>query len=179
MKKEPQSNPDLIPSNLFNLKPYDGFLSLCKSSHNMLSQGRRKIARRNCILWRGRLQAAKRAAAELAQLRAPLPVGLVYDDDGTRVTDPDAEVRAAVADIFACSAAAGLAYGVGGGASPACSSTLERAYGGAWAGQLRWGAAYRPPGARRRRRTPPTPAPTSTAATSPARRSMLTGTSAP
>jgi integrase/recombinase XerC len=33
MKKEPQPNLDLIPSNLFNLKPYDGFLSLCKSSH--------------------------------------------------------------------------------------------------------------------------------------------------
>jgi hypothetical protein len=69
----------------------------------------------------GRLQAAKLAAAERGELRAPLPVGLVYDDDGMVVTDPDAEVRAAVADIFACFAAAGSAYG------------------GAWAGQLRWG----------------------------------------
>jgi len=56
----------------------------------------------------GRLQAAKRAAAERGELRAPLPVGLVYDADGMIVTDPDAEVRAAVADIFACFLAAGV-----------------------------------------------------------------------
>jgi hypothetical protein len=30
----------------------------------------------------GRLQEAKRAAAERGELRAPLPVGLVYDDEG-------------------------------------------------------------------------------------------------
>ncbi len=85
----------------------------------------------------GRLQAAKRAAAERGELRAPLPVGLVYDDDGMVVTDPDAEVRAAVADIFACFAAAGSAYGVV--AAFAGRKFPQRAYGGAWAGQLRWG----------------------------------------
>ena len=36
----------------------------------------------------GRLQAAKRAAAERGELRAPLPVGLVYDADGMVVTRP-------------------------------------------------------------------------------------------
>ena len=85
----------------------------------------------------GRLQAAKRAAAERGELRAPLPVGLVYDDDGMVVTDPDAEVRAAVADVFACFAAAGSAYGVV--AAFAGRKFPQRAYGGAWAGQLRWG----------------------------------------
>src|SRR5260221_219002 len=55
----------------------------------------------------GRLQAARRAAAERGELRAPLPVGLACDADGTVVTDPDAEVRAAVADIFASHTAAG------------------------------------------------------------------------
>jgi len=85
----------------------------------------------------GRLQAAKRTAAERGELRAPLPVGLAYDDDAIVVTDPDAEVRAAVADVFACFAAAGSAYGVV--AAFAGRKFPQRAYGGAWAGQLRWG----------------------------------------
>ena len=84
----------------------------------------------------GRLQAAKRAAAERGELRAPLPVGLVYDADGATVTDPDAEVQAAVADVFACFAAAGSAYGVV--AAFAGRKFPQRAYGGVWAGQLRW-----------------------------------------
>jgi DNA invertase Pin-like site-specific DNA recombinase len=85
----------------------------------------------------GRLQAAKLAAAGRGELRAPLPVGLVYDDEGEVVIDPDAEVHAAVADVFACFAAAGSAYGVV--AAFAGRKFPQRAYGGAWAGQLRWG----------------------------------------
>ena len=84
----------------------------------------------------GRLQAAKKAAAERGELRAPLPVGLVYDEDGATVLDPDAEVQAAVGDVFACFAAAGSAYGVV--AAFAGRKFPQRAYGGAWAGQLRW-----------------------------------------
>ena len=38
----------------------------------------------------GRLQGAKRAAAERGELRFPLPVGYVYDDEGATVMDPDA-----------------------------------------------------------------------------------------
>ena len=52
------------------------------------------------------------------------------------MTDPDAEVQAAVADIFACFLAAGSAYGVV--AAFAGRKFPQRAYGGAWAGQLRW-----------------------------------------
>jgi DNA invertase Pin-like site-specific DNA recombinase len=60
----------------------------------------------------GRLQRAKRAAAERGELRFPLPVGYVYDDEGTTVVDPDAEVQAAVADVFVAFRAGGSAYQV-------------------------------------------------------------------
>jgi DNA invertase Pin-like site-specific DNA recombinase len=84
-----------------------------------------------------RLQANKRAAAERGELRSPLPVGLVHDDAGDIVLDPDDEVQAAVRDVFSAFAACGSAYGV-------VDAFRERrfplrAYGGAWAGQLRWG----------------------------------------
>ena len=85
----------------------------------------------------GRLQGAKRAAAERGELRFPLPVGYVYDDEGRTVVDADAEVQAAVADVFAAFRAGGSAYQVvsafKGRRFP------QRAYGGVWAGQLRWG----------------------------------------
>lgn len=50
----------------------------------------------------GRLQGARRAAAARGELRFPLPVGYVRDDDGIIVLDPDEEVQAAIADVFAC-----------------------------------------------------------------------------
>ncbi len=85
----------------------------------------------------GRLHEAKRAAALRGELRTPLPVGYVHDEDGGVVIDPDAEVQAAVADVFGAFAACGSAYGVvaafNGRRFPL------RAYGGVWAGQLRWG----------------------------------------
>jgi DNA invertase Pin-like site-specific DNA recombinase len=84
-----------------------------------------------------RLHANKRAAAERGELRTPLPVGYVHDDAGEVVIDPDAEVQAAIADVFAAFTACGSAYGVV--AAFAGRRFPLRAYGGAWAGQLRWG----------------------------------------
>ncbi|MDJ0375847.1 recombinase family protein, partial [Streptomyces sp. H10-C2] len=60
----------------------------------------------------GRLHGARRAAAERGELRLPLPVGLVYDDEGLIILDPDEEVRAAVADVFALFDQHGSALGV-------------------------------------------------------------------
>ena len=48
-----------------------------------------------------RMNEAKRAAARRGELRVPLPVGLVYDDDDNVVIDPDEEVAAAISDVFA------------------------------------------------------------------------------
>jgi excisionase family DNA binding protein len=87
----------------------------------------------------GRLQGAKRAAAERGELRFPLPVGYVYDDDGQTVMDPDEEVRAAVADLFCAFEQTGSAYGVVGAFQDQGRLFPKRAYGGAWAGELRWG----------------------------------------
>jgi len=80
---------------------------------------------------------AKRAAARRGELRVPLPVGFVYDDDQNVVIDPDQEVAAAISDVFAAFAATGSAYGVAG--AFAGRRFPRRAYGGVWAGQLRWG----------------------------------------
>src|SRR5712691_5874596 len=84
-----------------------------------------------------RLQANKRAAAGRGELRTPLPAGLVHDDAGDVVIDPDAGVQAAIRDVFAAFAACGSAYGVV--AAFKDRRFPLRAYGGAWAGQLRWG----------------------------------------
>jgi DNA invertase Pin-like site-specific DNA recombinase len=84
-----------------------------------------------------RLQASKKAAAARGELRTPLPVGYVHDELGEVVIDPDAEVQAAVGDLFAAFAAAGSAYGVVAAFND--RRFPLRAYGGAWAGQLRWG----------------------------------------
>jgi DNA invertase Pin-like site-specific DNA recombinase len=84
-----------------------------------------------------RLAASKKAAAERGELRTPLPVGYVHDQAGEVVIDPDAEVQAAIGDLFAAFAACGSAYGVV--AAFTGRRFPLRAYGGAWAGQLRWG----------------------------------------
>jgi hypothetical protein len=80
---------------------------------------------------------AKRAAARRGELRVPLPVGLVRDDEDDVVIDPDEEVAAAISDVFAAFTATGLAYGVAGAFAGRRFPRL--AYGGVWAGHLRWG----------------------------------------
>src|SRR6266536_1575887 len=90
-----------------------------------------RLARSNADLAR-LLELARRG-----ELRVPLPVGFVHDDDGAVVIDPDQEVAAAVADVFAAFTATGSAYGVAG--AFAGRRFPRRAYGGAWAGQVRWG----------------------------------------
>jgi hypothetical protein len=87
----------------------------------------------------GRLHGAKLAAARRGELRHPLPVGLLYDPDGNIVKDPDEQVHGAVADLFAEFRRTGSALGVVQAFTKAGRLFPQRAWGGAWAGQLKWG----------------------------------------
>jgi DNA invertase Pin-like site-specific DNA recombinase len=87
----------------------------------------------------GRLHGAKLAAAHRGDLRHPLPVGLVYAADGSVVKDPDEQVHGAVADLFAEFHRTGSALGVVQAFAKASRLFPQRAWGGAWAGQIKWG----------------------------------------
>ena len=110
----------------------------------------------------GRLQGAKRAAADRGELRFPLPVGYVYDDDGDTVIDPDEEVPAAVAT---CSPRSRRRVGLPGGrrvrrAGGSRSAPTAGRGPGSCAG-----AGSPTPGCWASWPTRPTPAPTCSAAT--------------
>lgn len=115
----------------------DGIYDLASFNDRLLLGLKGTMSEAELHFLAGRLQGAKRAAAERGELRFPLPVGFVYDDEGATIIDPDAEVQAAVADVFA-------AFRTGGSAYQVVAAFKERrfplrAYGGVWAGQLRWG----------------------------------------
>lgn len=115
----------------------DGVYDLANFNDRLLLGLKNQMSEAELHFLAGRLQGAKRAAAERGELRFPLPVGLVYDDDGHTVVDPDGEVQAAVADVFGAFRAGGSAYQVV--AAFKGRRFPLRAYGGVWAGELRWG----------------------------------------
>ena len=115
----------------------DGVYDLADINDRMLLGLKSQMAEAELHWLTSRLNESKRAAARRGELRVPLPVGLVYDDDGGVVIDPDEEVAAAISDVFAAFTATGSAYGVAG--VFAGRRFPRRAYGGVWAGQVRWG----------------------------------------
>jgi DNA invertase Pin-like site-specific DNA recombinase/predicted DNA-binding transcriptional regulator AlpA len=124
----------------------DGVYDLADFNDRLLLGLKGTMSEAELHLLAGRLQGAKRAAAARGELRTPLPVGYVYDGDGYRhagddvggpVIDPDEEVATAIRDVFAAFTATGSAYQVV--AAFAGRRFPLRAYGGVWAGQLRWG----------------------------------------
>jgi DNA invertase Pin-like site-specific DNA recombinase len=115
----------------------DGVYDLAEFNDRLLLGLKGTMSEAELHLLAGRLQGAKRAAAERGELRTPLPIGYVYDDEGQVIKDPDEEVAAAIADVFAAFTATGSAYQV-----VACFAERRfprRAYGGAWAGRLAFG----------------------------------------
>ena len=115
----------------------DGVYDLASFNDRLLLGLKGTMSEAELHVLAGRLQGAKRAAAERGELRFPLPVGYVHDDDGVTVMDPDEEIRSAVADVFAAFEAKGSAYGAV--AAFIGRRFPRRAYGGAWAGEVRWG----------------------------------------
>ncbi|HWX27284.1 MAG TPA: recombinase family protein [Steroidobacteraceae bacterium] len=115
----------------------DGIYDLGSFNDRLLLGLKGTMSEAELHLLAGRLQGAKLAAAQRGELRFPLPVGYVYDEDGRTVIDLHEEVRAAVADVFASFEAKGSAYAVV--AAFAGRRFPTRAYGGVWAGEIRWG----------------------------------------
>ena len=115
----------------------DGIYDLRDFNDQLVLGVKGQLAQAELHIMAVRLQGAKRHAAERGELRFPLPVGIVYDDEGQTIIDPDEEVQAAIADLFKAFAQAGSAYGVVGVFKD--TRFPRRAYGGAWAGELRWG----------------------------------------
>lgn len=115
----------------------DGMYDLREFNDRLLLGLKGAMSEAELHILAGRLQGAKRAAAERGELRFPLPVGYVRDADGCTIIDPDQEVSAAVADVFAAFQTTGSGYGVVGAFIH--RRFPRRAYGGAWAGELRWG----------------------------------------
>jgi DNA invertase Pin-like site-specific DNA recombinase len=88
---------------------------------------------------RARLQGGRLNKAHKGELRSPLPVGFVYDDEGRTVFDPDSEVRDTVRLLFDSFRQTGSAYGVVHRFSKQGLKFPMRAYGGVWSGKLIWG----------------------------------------
>ena len=115
----------------------DGIYDLRDFNDQLVLGVKGQLAQAELHMMGVRLQGAKRHAAERGELHFPLPVGLIYDTDGHTIIDPDEEVRAAIADVFKAFAQTGSAYGVVGVFNG--RRFPRRAYGGAWAGEVRWG----------------------------------------
>jgi len=115
----------------------DGIYDLRDVNDQIVLGVKGQLAQLELHVMSSRLHGAKRHAAERGELHFPLPVGLVYDDEGNTIIDPDQEVQAAIADLLKAFGQTGSAYGVVGVFRN--RRFPRRAYGGAWAGELHWG----------------------------------------
>jgi excisionase family DNA binding protein len=115
----------------------DGIYDLRDFNDQLILGVKGQLSQAELHLMAGRLQGAKRHAAERGELRAPLPVGYLYDEDGNTIIDPDQEVQAAIGDLFRAFAQTGSAFGVVGVFKGL--RFPKRAPGSAWS-ELRWGA---------------------------------------
>ncbi|TDB85607.1 helix-turn-helix domain-containing protein, partial [Actinomadura sp. KC216] len=113
----------------------DGVYDLADVNDRLLLGVKGTLSEAELHLLASRLHGAKLAAAGRGELRFPLPVGYVWDEDQI-VQDPDEEVRSAVAEVFAAFARTGSAFAVVG--EFAGRVFPSRVSGGVFAGQLRF-----------------------------------------
>jgi len=90
----------------------DGIYDLADINDRLLLGLKGQMSEAELHLLHSRLDGARLAAAGRGELRLPLPAGYAYDAAGQVVKDPDEEVAAAVADVFAAFTASGSAFGV-------------------------------------------------------------------
>jgi DNA invertase Pin-like site-specific DNA recombinase len=117
----------------------DGFYNPADFNDQLLLGLKGTMSQAELHFLRARLQGGKLNKAKKGELRSPLPVGLVYNDQGYTVFDPDSEVRAAVRLLFDSFRQTGSAYGVVHRFSKQGLKFPKRAYGGVWNGKLIWG----------------------------------------
>ena len=109
----------------------DGIYDLADINDRLLLGLKGQMSEAELHFLHTRLDGARLAAASPGDLQLPLPVGFAYDD-GQVVKDPDQEVAAAIADVFAAFTATGSAYGV-------VTAFAGRRFPGGRAGQRTWG----------------------------------------
>jgi DNA invertase Pin-like site-specific DNA recombinase len=117
----------------------DGFYNPADFNDQLLLGLKGTMSQAELHFLRARLQGGKLNKAKKGELRTPLPVGLVYDDEGRTVFDPDSEVRDAVRFLFDTFRQTGTAYAAVHSFSKEGLRFPKRAFGGAWNGKLIWG----------------------------------------
>ena len=90
-------------------------------------------------LIRARLYGAKLNKAKRGELRFPIPVGYIYDDQGNIAFDPDAQVCHSIQLLFSVFQKKKTAYAVVQYFGRNDILFPKRAYGGRWKGKLIWG----------------------------------------
>jgi DNA invertase Pin-like site-specific DNA recombinase len=90
-------------------------------------------------LIRGRLHGAKINKAKKGELRFPIPVGYMYDDEGNITFDQDAQVCHLIKLLFDLFKEKQSAYGVTQYFGHNNIQFPKRSYGGRWKGKLLWG----------------------------------------
>ena len=118
----------------------DGIYDLRQINDRLILGFKGTMSEAELSVLRGRLLEAKRHKAAKGTLRFPVPVGYVWDPPGEGIQkDPDEAVQVAVGRVFTLFAATGTAYGVVKAFAEHHWQFPKRAYGGQWAGQLKWG----------------------------------------